>query len=1094
MTDSQDSSSSLTDVENEDNEVLNDEEVDDDEENRQYTARDNADDEFVLFSARIPLKENTPPSDLQATHVNHYHDLERVHEKSKDFSLTRPSTNWLASNGLPALNLTLKDLLDKGQISRPVGDKTGRAVQHITFDALTINDFECRLHTAIETLSNRIKWLLQNSRKIFGVVQGSKTLVVLDFSQSNASFGRGEEYRKNLLQLIDEQLSKKQQLGFLAYGTEVDALWKGLRDVNARSLDELRMWIAALHDSFGCSENCTHMETTCDRSTGKKCAFKSNGGTLRRVEMISDYDTLLLIVGSLPDQNIDIIADFTAQIITGLDKPRLHAVSYDCNHHLVSSLLKTITSPAQKSAIVKPTNLTTTNNTSLTQIENNDLLEARHTYHCYSRDEPHQIYASTDIRLLVQEIQRAHELLQRINEMRRGALGSALISIENELTLEIARYPQSKFLPRPPNHEQALRFPQSYITASPILYSKQRGSSGHSNSGSGKQYQSPTRERSNERQAKSVVRFNDSVSVAEIQSTAETTTRRRSHASTISQFSSHKSVATTVKQRKQIAQMPAMPSNNPVIYRTSADWLRQHGLLAKKLTLFQVLAPNAYSTCEDFIPILGKTVQSQVLERAMVPVDWHDGTVKNVHVDLSGLYEYQKRLKAIVELYEHRIEWLCSSSRKIFGTIVENNVILLVDCSLANRDYIIHIQHSLRILLEQQMFGRSFFNIIAFGCDYEDRKQTNRSGFIRYKPTMVQPTIENLQNAWEWVLKLNCTGTRNLLCALRSIYENEEERKHGLYPDGIYLLTSGVPDQPLDVCCAYVEESNVGKSISLHTILFNIDDYIETSNNLESTCFPGRWATATKTAEFMRALAKCSGGRFLWFRETGIIESDDLKLLQNEIEKACQYSEQAANLVDIIKSKRRLKNDNNNSIEQKSNDDDVAKKFSNGPLVVRQTALSAARQQLHDNNIGNEDNMKILPWRPTNTTNRSLIPEWPDENYRLKEENSFNSTPNPKRNKSRSDILSSKQESFYVDGQTNAKFSIMKNDSTASSTSNTKKSKSVRKYCPSNLLLIPSSDENETTHSWLRKYSLARLKLDLHKMVSGPECRHDTIA
>jgi len=104
----------------------------------------------------------------------------------------------------------------------------------------------------------------------------------------------------------------------------------------------------------------------------------------------------------------------------------------------------------------------------------NDIPEiVKHTYHCYSRDEPHQIYNSTDIRLLVREIQRAYDLLSRINEMRHGALGSALISIENEITIEMAHYPQSKFLPRPPNHEQPLRFPQHFIEQSPIIYTRQ---------------------------------------------------------------------------------------------------------------------------------------------------------------------------------------------------------------------------------------------------------------------------------------------------------------------------------------------------------------------------------------------------------------------------------------------------------------------------------------------------------------------------------------------------------------------------------------------------------------------------------------------
>jgi hypothetical protein len=134
----------------------------------------------------------------------------------------------------------------------------------------------------------------------------------------------------------------------------------------------------------------------------------------------------------------------------------------------------------------------------------------------------------------------------------------------------------------------------------------------------------------------------------------------------------------------------------------------------------------------------------------------------------------------------------------------------------------------------------------------------------------------------------------------------------------------------------------------------------------------GRWANATKTAEFMRALAKHSGGRFLWFRETGIIESDDIKLLQNEIEKCCQFSEQAANLVEIIKSKRRIRESVN--FNQKPLPIEQTEK-SSGPLVVRQTLLSAARAQMFDTTNTTDEQH----WRPTNTYNKNLIPEWPED-------------------------------------------------------------------------------------------------------------------
>ena len=56
----------------------------------------------------------------------------------------------------------------------------------------------------------------------------------------------------------------------------------------------------------------------------------------------------------------------------------------------------------------------------------------------------------------------------------------------------------------------------------------------------------------------------------------------------------------------------------------------------------------------------------------MAQFTWHDGSVKNIHVDMSQLFEYQKQLGSTVKIYEKRIDWLSSSSRKIFGTVTGN--------------------------------------------------------------------------------------------------------------------------------------------------------------------------------------------------------------------------------------------------------------------------------------------------------------------------------------------------------------------------------------------------------------------------------------
>ena len=150
---------------------------------------------------------------------------------------------------------------------------------------------------------------------------------------------------------------------------------------------------------------------------------------------------------------------------------------------------------------------------------------------------------------------------------------------------------------------------------------------------------------------------------------------------------------------------------------------------------------------------------------------------------------------------------------------------------------------------------------------------------------VIKPTPALLQDAWQWVLGLQCEGTHNVLGALKAALENEEEIKHNIDIEGLYLFTSGISDQPIETICSYLEESACGKDLKCHTILFNVDDYDVNGP------IPGRWANITKTAEALRSLAhSVPGGRFHWFRETGIIESDDIKQIQQEIEKAIDFS------------------------------------------------------------------------------------------------------------------------------------------------------------------------------------------------------------
>ncbi len=56
------------------------------------------------------------------------------------------SAQWLQNYSVEVMKLTLKDLLTKGSISKPISDKSGKAVQNITFDSGDINEFEYKLN------------------------------------------------------------------------------------------------------------------------------------------------------------------------------------------------------------------------------------------------------------------------------------------------------------------------------------------------------------------------------------------------------------------------------------------------------------------------------------------------------------------------------------------------------------------------------------------------------------------------------------------------------------------------------------------------------------------------------------------------------------------------------------------------------------------------------------------------------------------------------------------------------------------------------------------------------------------------------------
>uniref|UniRef100_A0A8C3ST01 von Willebrand factor A domain containing 3A n=1 Tax=Chelydra serpentina TaxID=8475 RepID=A0A8C3ST01_CHESE len=593
------------------------------------------------------------------------------------YSEVQTTEEWLRNHSLESMQLTLEDLLKKGNIVL----NARNATEQIEFAAKTVVHFESKLSEAIELYHQRIQWLLEDSRKVFGLIKGNKVGLLVDVSDINCG-PRLFEFQKDLLCLIDEQLCYKKELYFLSF------VYNNFLIFCLPSLDEARQWVQELQPSGGCN------------------LLKA----LKKVLTMRELNSLVLIVGSCPDQSSEILSDYIQQCTLGREL-LIHTITYECSNHVPPAVLKNLAK----------------------------VVGGR--YHCYSS--------------------------------------------KNEVGLEFTKLTPASFLPKPPKHEGPL-----------------------------------------------------------------------------------------------VIQMPSF------LVKTSAGWLKTNGLKAKKLSLYQVLAPNAFSPVEEFVPILQKTVSSTLHEKAMMQFEWHDGTVKNVHVDPPILYDYQKQLNRTVRMYERRIDWLSIASRRIWGTVCERRVVILVDISVTNSLYIIHIQHSLRLLLEEQMSNKDFFNIIAFGSD------------IKYwKPEMVPSNPENLQSAWRWVLSLQCKGSRNFMSALRRAVEIDFKDKDKHVSPGLYLLTTGVPDQEMHAVSTYVADVCGGCDLQLHVCLFSVNGF--DPNGI----IPSRYASPNETASTFREIAHTANGRFHWFGETGIYESDDISIIVSEMEKAVNYSQKCALLVESLKQR-----------------------------------------------------------------------------------------------------------------------------------------------------------------------------------------------
>ncbi|XP_051882477.1 von Willebrand factor A domain-containing protein 3B-like [Pristis pectinata] len=311
-------------------------------------------------------------------------------------------------------------------------------------------------------------------------------------------------------------------------------------------------------------------------------------------------------------------------------------------------------------------------------------------------------------------------------------------------------------------------------------------------------------------------------------------------------------------------------------YITSKKWLEQYGLKARKLTFYDALVDCAFRHSDGVVDIKGKPVNECIQTDAetrmklvnakycghFAHTQWKDGSVMHVYITAEKCKQYQQKMKAALEQMHRRINWLRQGSRELFGTIIEDQIYVLVDTSQSMKDKLELVQRKIFQLMQEQLRHKTKFNFVKFDSIVQP-----------WQEKLADVTEKNLENAWSWIQGLQVGGSTNTLGAIRLAFADAGTQ-------AVYLLSDGRPDQPPKTIFAQVQ---FAQPVPIHSIAFNCDD--------------------VEANKFLYELSEKTGGRFHSYncdlREASNLPpfvSEDICLLKKEIEKGREDLEKVEKL------------------------------------------------------------------------------------------------------------------------------------------------------------------------------------------------------
>ncbi|XP_054705394.1 von Willebrand factor A domain-containing protein 3B isoform X11 [Grus americana] len=471
------------------------------------------------------------------------------------------------------------------------------SVVHVYVSTEKYKQYEQKMRTALRQVEGRIKWLQQGSRGLFGNVLEDNVCILIDTSQSMKD--KLPLVKEKIFQLIQEQLRHKKRFNFVKFSAQAVAWQEKLAEVNEENLQDAWLWIKGLE--VGSSTN-----------------------TLKALQIaFADTDTraIYLLTDGRPDQPPQIIL---AQVQLHRKIP-IHTVSFNCDDIEANKFLYKLSTETGGRF---------------------------HYYNIYLTDPDAAEYiTSEDIHLLKREIEQGERDLEKVKTFHAECLMMDCYNRENDP--ENNNHKQTHAVSSVTEHIEEL---STALSSRPCCASEEPALTLH-------QQTWQTTADSPARRKKALYAEQTKTSLLRILSHS-VKSREESPEEGISpekkNFSVKKTVKSTtifkdLKMQKAVKRTPKSSLDT-----SSALWLKTHGLVARRLTIMDALAPTAVPHGTKYIPVLDKHVVSKVFDE-MLPLAHVSNDKKRITLinpQAVNLDAYKKKLEQAIKSYERRLNLL----------------------------------------------------------------------------------------------------------------------------------------------------------------------------------------------------------------------------------------------------------------------------------------------------------------------------------------------------------------------------------------------------------------------------------------------------